>query len=69
METDVIDCPEDWIARFVTADAATSGGVVRRDAAWVEHAIGRKVFIDAIKAHGFGLLGPDDVAQGAANRI
>ncbi|MGR3323750.1 MAG: N-(5'-phosphoribosyl)anthranilate isomerase [Pseudooceanicola sp.] len=48
--------PDDWIAQIFSARAVRRGGVVRRDAAWVEREVGRARFLEAVAARGFHLL-------------
>ena len=48
--------PEVWIEGFLSARAVDKGGVIRRSVAWVEHEIGRELFIAEIRRRGFCLL-------------
>lgn len=47
--------PDGWIAQIFSARAA-QGGVVRRSIAWVDHEVGRDLFIAEVRRRGFHLL-------------
>lgn len=48
--------PEDWIDALFSARAVEKGGVIRRSTAWVEHEIGRDLFVEQVRSRGFHLL-------------
>ncbi|MEO0692934.1 MAG: N-(5'-phosphoribosyl)anthranilate isomerase [Pseudomonadota bacterium] len=45
-----------WLNAVFAAKAARSGGVVRRSVMWVEREIGRKRFVDEVRARGFHMV-------------
>jgi hypothetical protein len=48
--------PETWLRLIFAAQAAQTGGVIRRSAAWVEREVGRARFEAEVRARGFHLI-------------
>lgn len=56
MDLHRITAPDAWIAEIFAAKAASTGGVIRRNRAWVEAEIGWDRFVAEVQARGFHLL-------------
>lgn len=56
MDAPVHTHAQDWIDQVFKARAVTTGGVLRRSVAWVEHEIGRDRFIGEVRRRGFHML-------------
>ena len=54
------DDPQGWIDLLFSAEAATSGGVIRRKVAWVEGEIGVGRLIEEVRWRGFHMLRTGD---------
>lgn len=48
--------PEPWIAEIFSAKAVLRGGIIRRDADWVEREVGHDRFCHEVRKRGFHLL-------------
>ena len=48
--------PETWLRLIFSAQAARTGGVIRRSAAWVDREVGRPRFEAEVRSRGFHLI-------------
>ena len=55
-ETAIRHSPQGWLDHMFSAKAARTGGVIRRNVAWVEREVGRDLFEAEVRKRGFHLL-------------